>query len=172
MSRIRCALGLCIVTLIASPVSFGQTDKKVADAIAEIAVLKRLVAEQGRRITELEKALAALQGEAGIKPSTPPSGSRPAFVLPPSSATPASPVRGDSSTLREPAWKQSATWSRLKDGMSRAQVESILGRSTSVESIGPFMTLFYKGEVAGSGSVTGTVKLQDDRVWQVNIPVF
>lgn len=57
--------------------------------------------------------------------------------------------------------------------MSEAQVMSILGRPTSVEAMGGiFKTLFYRGEVAGSGSVSGNIKLQDDRVWQVNTPVF
>jgi hypothetical protein len=56
--------------------------------------------------------------------------------------------------------------------MSRAQVEAILGHPTSVDTAITYQTLFYRGLVPGSGSVTGTVELHDDRVWQVNIPVF
>lgn len=54
-------LGLCIL-LATSNASFSQSnDQRVADATAEIALLKRVVAEQDRRITELEKAVTALQ---------------------------------------------------------------------------------------------------------------
>src|SRR5439155_23605039 len=43
--------------------SFGQTsDKQLATALAEIALLKQVIAEQDRRITNLEKALRTLQG--------------------------------------------------------------------------------------------------------------
>ena len=69
-------------------------------------------------------------------------------------------------------WKAPAAWKRLRKGMSSAQVIGILGKPTSVETVGPYRTLFYQGDVPGSGSVTGTIKLQDDRVWQINTPVF
>ena len=55
---------------------------------------------------------------------------------------------------------------------SESQVVGILGKSTSVENVGPFRTLFYRGNVPGSGSVSGNIKLTDDRVWQINKPVF
>jgi hypothetical protein len=56
--------------------------------------------------------------------------------------------------------------------MSRSQVEAILGRPTSTKITDPYLTLFYQGDVPGTGSVTGTIEIMDDRVWQVNIPVF
>ena len=136
--------------------SYGQTDKQV-DATAEILFLKRVVAEQDRRITELEKAVAALQLGTASRAEPPIPGE--------SSGAPAQP---DSTT----SWKQGTTWNRLKDGMSRAQVEAILGRPTSVKTLDVFLTLFYSGPVPGSGSVTGKVELKDDQVYLVSRPVF
>jgi hypothetical protein len=57
--------------------------------------------------------------------------------------------------------------------MSESQVISILGPPTNVDrTIGSMPILFYKGEVPGSGFVSGNVKLSEDRVYLVNKPVF
>ena len=57
--------------------------------------------------------------------------------------------------------------------MSERQVISILGQPTSVENIlGIYRTLFYRGEVPGSGFPTGLIELLNDRVWKKDIPVF
>jgi hypothetical protein len=156
VSLIRYALTFSIVSLLSSPFLLGQgTEKRLDDAIAEISFLKRVVAEQDRRISELEKTVNAIERAAKLE--TPVGDSQAGKTVPPNSAM---------------AWNTPAAWRRLKEGMSRAQVEAVLGRPTSAEPFGPNLTLFYSGQVAGSGSVTGTVKLTDDRVWQVNIPVF
>jgi hypothetical protein len=160
MSLIRYALGFSFVSLLSSQVLLGQgSDKRLDDAIAEISFLKRVVAEQDRRISELEKTVAALQLGAASRAETPiPGGSLGALAQPDSTMP----------------WKQGATWNRLKDGMSRAQVEAILGQPTSVTTIEHtnFLTLFYSGAVPGSGSVTRKVELNDDQVYLVSRPVF
>jgi hypothetical protein len=158
MSRICHVLGICVIVLASSPASHGQTDKQT-DAIAEIAFLKRVVAEQDRRITELEKTVAALQLGAVSRAQTPIPGGSSGVPAQPDSAMP---------------WKQGTTWNRLTDGMSRAQVEAILGQPTSVKTIEhtSFLTLFYSGAVPGSGLVTGKVELNDDQVYLVSRPVF
>jgi hypothetical protein len=57
--------------------------------------------------------------------------------------------------------------------MSEAQVISILGRPTSIDDNGyGTKKLFYRGEVAGSGVVSGNIFLADDRVLSVSTPVF
>jgi len=133
------------------PHSFGQpADRRIDDAIAEITLLKRALAEQDRRITDLENTVRALQGSRAQNPA----------LAAPTSPTPTG------------AWKSASAWARVKEGMSHAQVVAILGRPTSVKSLSPFETLFYQGDVPGSGSVTGTVELNNDRVWQINTPVF
>ena len=92
-----------------------------------------------------------------------------------SSATSGSPEpKANTRAESPPEWQTPSNWDRIKDGMSEKQVITILGRPTSTKSIGVggYRTLFYRGEVTGSGFVSGNMQLKDDRVWQVNKPVF
>ena len=74
------------------------------------------------------------------------------------------------------AWQQLKNWNRIKPGMSRSQVESILGKPTNVEvSTISYVTLYYQGEKSGAGYVSGNVELnQKDRVRYsgINKPVM
>ena len=135
--------------------SFGQTiEKRLDDAIAEITILKRVIAEQDRRISDLEKAILSLQSSA--VPGREQTGALEKSSGPQSS---------------KPAWHNNAVWERVEDGMSESQVVALLGKPTSVES-GVIRTLFFRGEVPGSGFVSGNVQLFNDRVLLVNKPVF
>ena len=71
-------------------------------------------------------------------------------------------------------WRNSATWDRIQRGMSERQVVSILGRPTDRDvNIIDYVTLYYQGEIPGSGYVSGNVVVNDDdRVTQINRPVF
>ena len=73
-------------------------------------------------------------------------------------------------------WKTPAAWNKIKPGMSERQVISILGTPTKSQDspAGTWKTLFYQGEVEGSGYVSGNVDVnrRDDRVIAVNRPVF
>ena len=74
------------------------------------------------------------------------------------------------------AWQNSKNWNRVRVGMSRSQVESILGKPTKVEvdSIN-YVTLYYQGEKSGAGNVSGNVELSNkDRVRHtgINKPVM
>jgi hypothetical protein len=120
-------------------------------ARAEIAAIKRVQAEQDRRIADLEAMLTKLAGQTGRVTTAPQSGTTP--------------------------WKTPSNWDRIIYGMSQAQVVAILGQPTSVENLGAplnYMTLFYRGEVPGSGFVSGNVKFTDDRVDYLGVhkPVF
>src|ERR1700733_3752537 len=136
MQRSNAAGALCLIWLITSPMIFGQsapakspaqsTDRRLDDALTDIALLKRLVREQGRRIAELEKTLRTLQPEAPaaavevrpkVSPKTPP--------------------------LR---WQNPLAWAQIQEGMSRAQVEEILGKPASVDAVIDYQTLNYKGD--------------------------
>lgn len=79
--------------------------------------------------------------------------------------------KADTRAESPPEWHTPSNWDRIKDGMSEKQVISILGRPTSTKNI-LYRTLFYRGEVTGSGFVSGNVELWNDRVRQVNKPVF
>jgi hypothetical protein len=128
--------------------SFGQqSDQRIEDALAEITLLKRVVAEQDRRIATLERA----RDTSGI-----------GAIADPRSSGALDRVTARQATISAP-WKTPSVWRRIKEGMSRAQVVAILGQPASIDAISNYQTLFYRGEVSGSGSVTGTVKLYDDR---------
>ena len=134
----------------------GQTrDSRLEDAQIDIRLLKRVVDEQARRITQLEKAVKALEAAATASAEKPaedrPKVRKPAAV---------------------PLWQVPEAWSQVKVGMSRADVHSLLGPPTSVDSVIDYQTLYYKGDVPGGGVLSGSVKLTDDRVSQINEPDF
>ena len=70
------------------------------------------------------------------------------------------------------SWQNPALWKRIEKGMSRMQVEALLGSPTSVKKdIAHWWTIYYQGEKAGSGYISGNVVLnRDDRVEMINIP--
>lgn len=119
----------------------------------EINALKQTVQNQEARIATIEGVIAELRG-SGVATATPTATSETNY-LPPKNG-----------------WQIPSNWSRIKNGMSESQVIAILGNPTSNKDLGPYRTLFYRGEVAGSGSVSGNIELTQDRVWQSNIPVF
>lgn len=154
----KLVLGL-LISLSAVRSSADQVERKLDGALAEIALLKRAVAEQDSRIRALEKALKTLK-------ITPCQSSQ---ETPPSEG-----VNGVARSTDSPPWTTLSAWRRIKIGMSRSQVVAILGAPTSVDNGSIYQMLFYQGDIyqSGSGSVTGTVKLVDDRTFEVNTPVF
>jgi hypothetical protein len=158
----RIAAGvLGIIALAISPPCFGQAssnqsrDRRLEAAETDVSLLKRLVKEQDRRIAELEKTIKALQAAAAANTEKPT-------------------ARELAKTIIKPAaqWQNPFAWAQIREGLSRAQVEDILGKPTSVESVIDYQTLLYKGDVPGSGTVSGSVKLTDDRVSEISPPNF
>jgi hypothetical protein len=136
--------------------AYGQTlSRRPDDSVAELKLLRRQVADQARRIDQLEKAVEVLKE----RPSVPPER---AIITPPTSPT-AIPVA---------TWQLPLAWTRLKNGMSRTEVVDILGQPSSTESVMDYQTLTYKDTLSGSGSKIGIVKLTDDRVTQFDPPDF
>ena len=157
VSRTFIIAALGFIYLATSPFCFSQTrDRRLEDAQADIRLLKQVVDAQARRIAELEKAVKALQTTAAENAG------KPAVEERLKAAKPAATV----------PWKIPFAWSRIKNGMSRVEVEDILGSPTSVDSVLDYQTLVYAGEMPGAGIVRGTVRLVDDRVSQVNAPDF
>lgn len=159
MPRIFAAGVLSLVGLAISPPCFGQTnsnqgrERRLEATETDVSLLKRLVKEQDRRIAELEKTMKSLQTTAAA--SDKPAAQEPAKT-----------------TIKPPAarWQSPLAWAQIREGLSRTQVEEILGKPTSVESVIDYQTLLYKGDVPGSGTVSGMVKLTDDRVSEINPP--
>ena len=150
----RVLVALCLVSALSLAQETPKSKDQLQSIITEVALLKRAVVEQERRILQLEKMLQR----------------SPSKMTSARSITQPQPITSRQA-LSEP-WHYETYWRRIKDGMSESQVIKILGKPTGVKDIGPFRTLFYRGEVRGSGFVSGNVELSDDRVWQVNTPVF
>lgn len=160
MKRLLGLAGLCFSVfslLVVSEVGLGQAQRtaNTTEALAEeLAVLKRTVVEQEKRITQLEALVKQLQ--QALTSSEPRPSSTPAALTSPSNAFP---------------WHNPSSWDRLIRGMSQRQVIAILGQPTKIEGVA-VIKLFYQGEVANSGFVTGIVTLLDDRVLSIDKPVF
>jgi hypothetical protein len=116
MLRILSVGGFLIVYMGASySLSAQAPDSRSDDSAKEIALLKRTVADQDRRIANLERTMRSLQ----------------TTVL-----TPARLVR--------PSWRNAEGWSAVKIGMSRDQVVEILGEPKSTDIVIDRQTLSYK----------------------------
>ena len=147
----KIALISTVLILLVQPSAFAQSTQQRIEALTiEITFLKRLIAEQDRRISTLENKIKA--GAVGSTGSTSSTGS-------------AAPVGSVMS------WKNPGNWSRIKSGMSEQQVVAILGMPTSRHGRA-VVKLVYEGLISGSGYVSGNIKLMDNRVAVVNIPVF
>ena len=65
-------------------------------------------------------------------------------------------------------WKTPEGWAEIRVGMSRAEVEYILGPPRKADAVIDKQTLTYGTDAAEVGTVT----LVDDRVAQANAPGF
>ena len=120
---------LVLVYLGASYGLSGQTpDTRLDDAVKEIALLKRMAADQDRRIASLERTVRAQQ--SAILAAT----------------RPAPPI----------SWRTLEGWAAVKVGMSRAQVVEILGEPKSTDIVIDRQTLFYKDATTPIGQVVIT----------------
>jgi hypothetical protein len=162
MSRISAIGALCVICLAIPPAGFAQApvhparDRRLEDALSDIALLKRLVKEQDRRLSDLEKIVRALQPVTAEALESLSADKRPKAVGRPVGAR----------------WQNPQAWMQIREGMSRAEVEEILGKPISVESVIDYQTLIYKSEPAAPSPLMGTVKLTDDRVSQATPPAF
>jgi hypothetical protein len=112
----------------------------------EAAELKITIADQERRIVELERIVKALQVVAAPVPTAIPT-----------------PI---------PPWHLAPNWILIKKGMSEAQVVEMLGPPTSVDSTVDVRTLFYQPDSRSTTTLNGTVTLTDDRVTALVPPAF
>lgn len=144
-----------VALLTVAPPSFSQTrDRRLEDALVDITLLKRLIKEQDHRIADLERTVKSLQAGVAVLPAPLPA-ERPKPVAKPLAK-----------------WQNPFAWSRIQEGLSRAQVEEILGKPTTVEAVIDYQTLIYRSDASSSNNLTGSVKLTDDRVSQVIPPAF
>lgn len=166
MSRFIALSALGLLYVANSPLGFAQTketqnkegqarDRRLEDALIDIRLLKLVVDQQARRITDLEKTVKALQAAVAAEVEKPAE----------------SRARVGPKPFTGPKWQNPIVWSEVNKGMSRTDVEAILGAPTSVDSVIDYQTLHYSGTVGGE-IISGTVKLEDDRVSDVSPPAF
>ena len=137
------ALAIVIVFLGASHGLSGQApDTRLDDAVKEIALLKRMMADQDRRLATLESTVRTQQ-RAILAAARPPA----AAAL---------------------SWRTLEGWSAVKVGMSRTQVVEILGEPKSTDIVIDRQTLFYRD----STNPIGQVVITDDRVSEVTSAAF
>ena len=122
------------------------SDPRIDELRKEASQLKMTIADQERRIAELERIVKALQVVAAPVPTAIPT-----------------PI---------PSWHLAPNWILIKKGMSEAQVLEILGPPTSVDSTVDVRTLFYQPDSRSTTTLNGTVTLTDDRVTALVPPAF
>lgn len=125
--------------LLSCGAAVAQTrDTRVDELTKETAQLRRTIADQERRIAELEKTVKGLQGVVAPVPARIPADT--------------------------PPWQQASNWNLIKKGMSEAQVVEILGPPASVQSVTDKRTLYYQPDSRSATTLNGSVTLMDDRV--------
>ena len=146
MSNVTIGRFLLLLLAISNPV-FAESNVENTSAILalqrEIAELRRVIEMQDKRIKVLEELVEK------------------------------APVGKNRAIFSGTPWHKENTWHKVKNGMSRQQVEAILGKPTSINTLGSrFITLFYEGDVSRSGFVVGKIELSQNRVYSINTPIF
>jgi hypothetical protein len=129
MPHILRAGAIVFIFLGASYGLSGETpDPRLDDAVKEIALLKRMAADQDRRIASLERTVRSPQNA----------------IL--------------AVTRRAPtiSWRTLEGWAAVKIGMSRDQVVEILGEPNSADAVIDRQTLSYKDAATPVGHVVIT----------------
>jgi len=146
MPHIFRAGAIVFVLLGASYGLSGQTpDTRLDEATKDIALLKRMVADQDRRLASLESAVRTQQRA----------------IL--AAARPVPPI----------SWRTLEGWAAVKVGMSRAQVMEILGEPKSTDIVIDRQTLFYKDAATSIGQVVITDDRVSEVVspkFQIHVP--
>jgi hypothetical protein len=119
---------VCVFLGASYGLSGQTTDTRLDDAVKEIALLKRMAAEQDRRIASLETAVRSQQRAILAA-------ARPVPTIP---------------------WRSVEGWAAVKIGMSRAQVVEVLGEPKSTEAVIDRQTLYYKDAATPIGQVVIT----------------
>jgi len=153
-----------VVTIVWLGVGLGpkpvlaDESSRISQLELEIQRLRTRVDEQQRRILRLEEELSRRSGP-GIA------------ALPQPDRDPGG-AAGASAATKPLPWHTPKSWASVATGMTEAEVKAILGTPTSAEAVGVFKTMFYRGPVAGAGTLSGIVNLRDGRVVAVNAPDF
>jgi hypothetical protein len=148
--RFRPVLILLLTAPAFAAVPAPAEDLKVNQLEQEVRELKRVVAEQGRRIEQLERENAAGHAE----PGTPPNHLR--------------------VQRTDAPWLDAQNWTRIQVGSSEDDVRKILGPPTTQRDL-PLtseLQLFYARELGPDRFLSGYVKVKDRRVTDIQVPAL
>lgn len=67
-------------------------------------------------------------------------------------------------------WVNASKWKRVQLGMSELEVIEILGQPTSMRPEGDSRLLLYAMEIGASGFLSGSVRVEDRKVVDVQVP--
>lgn len=144
-------IGLMVLLLLtAAHNAVAQDDYKVIKLEQDMRNLERQVQELSRQLSDAQRQIAQLGG-------------RPA-----SRTTRAAPAAVATSTQ----WLDVENWDRLREGMTELEVIELLGPPTSMRADGNARTLFYAMEIGSNGFLSGTVRLEDRKVDDVQKPAL
>ena len=129
--------------------ALAQDDYKVIKLEQDMRNLERQVQELSRQLGDTQRQLAQLGGR-------PPRTDRSA------------PTAASTSN----AWLDVSNWDRLRAGMNEMQVIELLGPPTTMRAEGNARTLFYAMEIGTSGFLSGSVRLENRKVEDVQRPVL
>jgi hypothetical protein len=172
---------------LACSFAFGQEparDSRMDGIRAEIAQLNRTIADQDRRIADLEKtpigqlkATVADQGRRIAELEKSPIGQLNSTI-----ADQARRIASLEKTVRvlqpgagpapKPDWHAALNWALIRNGMSEKQVVDLLGPPTRVQSVVDVRTLYYQPDQKSLSVLHGSVTLRDDRVTASDAPDF
>ncbi len=174
----RIMIGVCSLVLTCR-FAFGQDapvrEPSLEDLKTEIEQLSRIIADQERRIEDLEKTPAVQPGPAGAprRGGTADQERRIAelekTVRQLQAALAPPPKRIPSPT---PLWLMPVNWGFVKREMSEAHVVELLGTPARIQAVMDVRILYYQPDAKSTTPLHGSVTLKDDRVIALEPPDF
>lgn len=140
----------CGAVILALTMPFAHAaDTEVAQLRNDIRTLEREVRALSRRVDQLQQGMGTPVPATGSRLSTAPD-----------------PV--------PTAWIEPEKWDRVRTGMTAQDVILVLGTPVSMRSEGnpAIQTLFYTLPIGDGGFLTGTVRLRNNQVLDVQKPVL
>jgi hypothetical protein len=159
--------------------AFGQDlpagEPSLDELKAEVAQLTRVVADQERRLEDLENAPVAQPGppgrarRAGTSDQERRISELEKTVRQLQAALAPQPKRIPSPT---PLWQMPVNWGFVKKEMSEANVVELLGPPARIQSVVDVRILYYQPDAKSTTPLHGSVTLKDDRVVALEPPDF
>lgn len=153
LNRLAASAAAILVLVSTAPVhaQIPVDDLRVRQLETELMRLQRTVEDQARRIQWLEQA-ARMVSPSALLPIPEPS----------------------SSQNSSPSWLVAASWDRIRTGMTPQQVMAVLGRPTSTRNAedGKLRLMYYAMELGQDTYLSGTIRLDDTGVVEINRPVL